>query len=178
MEQRFTSMYREHYPAVARYVRRRANDVDTAEVVAQVFLTAWRRLADVPTDAPLPWLYAVAQRVLANEVRGMHRARRLQQRVEIVAPPPTQLPDHAGPVADTMALQTAFDALPERDQEILRLIAWEGLTVSETATVLGIGRTAVAMRVRRLRRKFQHLRAPSETNDVGDPAEDLVGRTT
>ncbi|GAA2527843.1 sigma-70 family RNA polymerase sigma factor [Pilimelia columellifera] len=174
MEERFTALYRQHYPAVARYVARRAGDVDTGEVVAQVFLTAWRRFADVPQESPLPWLYAVAGRVLANEIRGIQRSRRLQQRVEIVAPT-HDLPDHSGRIVEEVAMRAAFDGLSERDQEILRLIAWEGLTVAEAALVLGCGRTTVAMRVRRLRRKFQHLRAP-ETPDEERSDNDLVGR--
>ncbi|HEX5741273.1 MAG TPA: sigma-70 family RNA polymerase sigma factor [Pilimelia sp.] len=174
MEQRFTAMYRECYADVARFVHRRATDVDVAEVVSQVFLTAWRRFDDVPQEAPLPWLYAVASRVLANELRGRQRARRLTQRVVAVAPPPDQ-PDHSARVVNEVALRAAFDQLSERDQEILRLIAWEGLTTAETAVVLGCGRTAVAMRVRRLRRQFHHLRASGGVPSADVPAE-VAGR--
>jgi RNA polymerase sigma-70 factor (ECF subfamily) len=39
------------------------------EGLAETFLVAWRRLDDVPDD-PLPWLYRVARRVLANQRRS------------------------------------------------------------------------------------------------------------
>jgi RNA polymerase sigma factor (sigma-70 family) len=150
-ERRFTAMYEAHYDAVARYVRRRAPDVDLADVLAKVFLAAWQRFADVPPDAALPWLYRTAGNVLANEFRGRQRAARLQERAE---PPPPAV-DHADHVVDRLALSAAFDGLDPRDQEILRLIAWEALTVREAALVLGLRRTTVAMRVRRLARRFR-----------------------
>ena len=49
------------------------------------------------------------------------------------------------------ALATAFNALSERDREVLRLVAWEGLSLADTATVLGC--SAVACRVRYHRAK-------------------------
>ena len=45
----------------------------------------------------------------------------------------------------------AFNALSERDREVLRLVAWEGLSLADTATVLGC--SAVACRVRYHRAK-------------------------
>ncbi|HWS32558.1 MAG TPA: sigma-70 family RNA polymerase sigma factor [Actinoplanes sp.] len=159
-EQRFTSLYEKHYGHVARFVLRRAPDLDTGDVVASVFTTAWRRLPDVPADEPLPWLYAVARHTLANEFRGRRRARQLDEQVR--AAPAGHLPDPAEGVVDQLALATTLAGLHDRDQEILRLIAWEGLSVREVATVLGCGRTAVAMRVYRLRRAFRHLLAASD----------------
>jgi RNA polymerase sigma factor (sigma-70 family) len=143
-ERRFTAMYQAHYDAVARYVRRRAPDVDLADVLAKVFLVAWQRFAAVPPDAALPWLYRTAGNVLANELRGRQRAE-----------PPPPAADHADHVVDRLALRAAFDGLDPRDQEILRLIAWEALTVREAALVLGLRRSTVAMRVRRLARRFR-----------------------
>ena len=39
-------------------------------------------------------------------------------------------------------LRSALTALPERDRELLLLVAWEGLTPAEAAAVLGIGKVA------------------------------------
>lgn len=156
-ERRFTLMYRAHYDDIVRFVRRRAPDVDVADVLGQVFLTAWQRLPDIPRGAALPWLYRVARNTLANDVRGRQRSRRLHQRIRTSSPGDEESPDHADLVVDRLALRVAFDQLGQRDQEILRLIAWEGLTVREVATVLECRRTTVAMRVNRLRRKFHHF---------------------
>ena len=60
-----------HALDVRRYLYRRLVGVpdpaSTAdELTADVLVVAWRRRADIPAGAELPWLYAVARRVLAN----------------------------------------------------------------------------------------------------------------
>jgi RNA polymerase sigma-70 factor (ECF subfamily) len=70
-ERRFQEFYRAHEAAVLAYARRRAPAI-AEDVVAETFLVCWRRLDDVPANA-LPWLYAVARNVLANERRKQAR---------------------------------------------------------------------------------------------------------
>ena len=53
--------------------------------------------------------------------------------------------------------------LSELDQEILRLIGWEDLTVSEAATVLSCTRTTAAVRLHRARRRLTAAMAYSTT---------------
>ncbi len=48
----------------------------------------------------------------------------------------------------------ALARLGERDQEVLRLAAWEGLDPSRAAAVLGCSRGALAGRLRRARRRL------------------------
>ena len=56
---RFDALFRERSPDVIAYCRRRArSSSDAQDAVAEVFLTAWRRLDDVPPgDATRIWLY-------------------------------------------------------------------------------------------------------------------------
>jgi RNA polymerase sigma-70 factor (ECF subfamily) len=54
------------------------------------------------------------------------------------------------PVGDP-ELAAGFAALSERDREVLRLVAWEGLSLRDAARVLGC--SAVACRVRYHRAK-------------------------
>ena len=53
----FTEVVREHSTALVRYFARRGPRQDAEDLAAEVFATAWRRRADVPPDAVLPWLY-------------------------------------------------------------------------------------------------------------------------
>ena len=107
-EDRFTALYERHFDAIERYVRRRAADVAVGDVVAEVFLVAWRRLEEMPEE-PLPWLYGVARRVLANELRGRDRRERLVERVSGQASHSEA--DHADAVASRMSVAAAFDRL-------------------------------------------------------------------
>jgi RNA polymerase sigma-70 factor (ECF subfamily) len=70
--QKFERIYESHREAVCAYVRRRAPEAVVDDVVADVFVVCLRRIEHVP-EAPLPWLYAVARKTLANERRKRAR---------------------------------------------------------------------------------------------------------
>jgi RNA polymerase sigma-70 factor (ECF subfamily) len=150
----FTDVYGTHHADVVRYGLRRLGDLEASTELAQeVFVVAWRRRAEVP-DTSLPWLYGVARRLLANQWRA-HRSRpealplthpdALPQRAQ------TPQPDSVVALAD---LHTALAALPGADQEILRLIGWEQLTLAEAAVALDCSRGAAAVRLHRARRRL------------------------
>jgi len=137
--QRFEQLYAEHADAISAYVRRRAPRDAVDDVVSDVFLVCFRRLDDVPENA-LPWLYAVARNTLANERRRRSRQHRVS--VDVTYEPE--------PVGDS-TLAAAFAELSDRDREVLRLVAWEGLSLREAAVVLDC--SPVACRVRYHRAK-------------------------
>lgn len=151
-QRRFEAMYVAHYPAVLSYIRRRtAGPDDVADAIAETFTTAWRRLDDVPAgDAARLWLYGVARRVLANHRRGESRrtalAVRLRAELATFAEPPRDR-DHAD-------VRAAFGRLGAADRELLSLVAWEGLSTAEIATVLGCTRGAVRLRLHRARKRL------------------------
>ncbi|MCX4472473.1 sigma-70 family RNA polymerase sigma factor [Micromonospora sp. NBC_01655] len=153
-ESQFTELYTRHHGDVWRYVARRIAGSDIGDVVAEVFLVAWRRLGDVPSGSALPWLYGVARLVLANEARGRRRWQELTLRVA-AEPDQAVLADHADEVVSQRDIAVAFGRLSGADQEILRLVAWERLTVSEAAVALEQSRAACAMRLMRARRRLR-----------------------
>ncbi|MFB6719045.1 RNA polymerase sigma factor [Kribbella sp. NPDC056345] len=150
---RFEDLFTAHHERVLGYVlRRTGNAGDVDDVVAETFLTAWRRLGDVPEDAALPWLYAVARRVLANHRRREKTRVALVERLRVAPLTGTQTdPEGAAITA------AAWRELPERDREVLALIAWEGLDADQVAVVLGCSRNAVRIRVHRAKRRFEKL---------------------
>jgi RNA polymerase sigma-70 factor (ECF subfamily) len=142
----FTALYSAHYPQVVRYVLRRLVDPDAAAELAQeVFVIAWRRRAEVP-DRQLPWLYGVARRVLANHWRARQAAPvRVDEEQLSIA-----IDEHS--VADRLTdIRRALATLSEADQELLRLIGWEELSLAEAAAVLGCSRATAAVRLHRAR---------------------------
>lgn len=166
IEEQFTTLYRRHREAVERYVLRRAGPEEVGDVLAEVFLVAWRRFDRIPAD-PLPWLYGVARRVLANDRRAARRRTDLEDLLAIQPHRPDA--GHAEEVAARTDLAQAFGRLGTADQEVLRLALWEELTPAEIARVLG--QSSVAVRVRlhrargRLRRQFQaHPAASNPTS--------------
>jgi RNA polymerase sigma-70 factor (ECF subfamily) len=160
---RFESAFREHYDAVLRFAKVRA-DPDTArDVTAETFTAAWNDLDRLP-DEPRPWLLAVARRKLADHYRT--RARRARGDAHLAAGDAAVVPDHAAPIAAHDAIRAALARLKRADQEILRLIAWDELTRAEAAQVLGCSTAQVAVRLHRARRRF---RAALELEDPAEP---------
>jgi RNA polymerase sigma-70 factor (ECF subfamily) len=93
-EATFRRLYAEHGRAVLAYAVRRSIDAaDAADVVADTFLVAWRRLPDVRAgDEARLWLYGVARRTLANQRRAERRRERLAERLRRELP--TEVSDH------------------------------------------------------------------------------------
>ena len=149
---RFDLLFTEYQRAVLAYAMRRSQDLaDAEDVAAETFIIAWRKIDSVPATEPLPWLYAVARRVLSNQRRGNGRRERLAAllRVEDVATPLLAGEDQDGPSFVALA------SLSAADQEILRLVAWEELGNQQIAAVLGITPNAVAIRLHRARSRFE-----------------------
>lgn len=144
------ALFEAHFEPLLAYARRRTPQLSDAEdLVAETFAVAWRRLDRVPQVAAeeLPWLYGVARRLLANQRRGAARRLRLLERLRsTISAPSVDAPQDIG---------RALARLSEAEQELLRLIAWEGLTHAEVGTVLGISPNAVAIRVHRARERLR-----------------------
>lgn len=149
----FAAMYRAHHAAICRYVARRlspAGDDEVRDLAAEVFTTAWRRRAVVPPE-PLPWLYGVARRVLANERRASQRRRRLADRLLAHAPDQVDVAVDG----DRPIVLDALDRLSPADREVLALAAWEELGPAEIAVVLRCSRSAASMRLHRARARLR-----------------------
>lgn len=167
-EARFDRLYADHGRALLAYALRRTSDPqDAADVLAETFLTAWRRLPDIPPgDAARLWLYGVARRVLANQQRSERRRRRLAERLAHELP--TALRDLQAPASETDMVRAALAELGAADQEIVRLAGWEQLTPAQIATVLQISPLAARSRLHRARRRLgAALRRAPEPADLG-----------
>ena len=146
----FDQLYRAHRDDVWRYLRRRAAS-EPEDLTTEVFLVAWRRRSELP-DAPLPYLYGIARKVLANHRRGGARRDALAERAGEHAV--TAAPDHAEAFGLRDELARALAALSESDRELVLLVAWEGLSLGEAATALGCRTGTAAVRLHRARRRL------------------------
>ncbi|WP_408897990.1 RNA polymerase sigma factor [Nocardioides sp. R1-1] len=153
----FRRLYAAHFDAVLGFALRRTDrPEDAADVTADTFLVAWRRLRHVPPgEATRPWLYAVARRTLANQRRGEGRRVALGERLRLqIAHAVADLADDVVHRADVTA---AMRRLSARDEEVLQLHLWEGLEPREIAEVLGLPATVVRPRLSRARARLRAL---------------------
>jgi RNA polymerase sigma factor (sigma-70 family) len=165
-DERFQALYDAHAGAVLGYARRRAARADADDVLAEVFLVAWRRLEEVPSTQERVWLLGVARRALANQRRGSTRQGALRERLALHAQAPASA--QSFPAAGQTRLGRALASLSESDRELLLLLAWEGLSNEEAARVLEIGPRALRVRLHRARRRLAAALAREGSSDATD----------
>ncbi len=155
-EARFEGMYRSTYRSLLAFALRRVGDPEDArDVVAETFAITWRRLDDVPDGvSEKAWLFGVARRVLANHRRSRWRSSLLQDKLTAQRQMQAVEP---GPPDSSLCVEAlaALSRLPLKQQEVLRLAAWEGLSHGDVAVVLGCSANAVDVRLHRARKALQ-----------------------
>jgi RNA polymerase sigma-70 factor (ECF subfamily) len=175
----FERCFREHYADVLAFALRRIAGRQTAEdIAAETFAVAWRRRDRIP-DPPLPWMYGIAVKVIANQRRSLRRRGALEERLASeaeVAGPQSDL-DEALHQRTTFA--TAFRHLSDSEREVLSLVVWEGLEPREAAVALDCSYAAFRVRFHRARRKLEkqlaaagHLLPDSCRTAAPEPAEE------
>lgn len=177
--ERFERCFRDHYAKILAFTMRRLSDREAAEdAVSETFAVAWRRRDRIPEPA-LPWLYAVALRVIANQYRATQRRRNLDARLASETRDGTPALDPADALDRRDAFSVAFAQLSEREREVLRLVAWDGLDTRDAAAVLGCSSGAFRVRLHRARRKLAkqleaagHLPVVERHSAEPEPAEE------
>lgn len=165
----FGVIYERHTDAVFRYLSRRVGTDVAEDLLGDVFaaaVTARLRAAPHASGSALPWLYGIAKNVLRTHLRGR------------VAPSNASAEyamdwDAVDARVDASeqreGLRVALEALSPAERDVLLLVAWEQLTVSEAAEALDITAVAARSRLHRARaRAAAALHAPSLQTDRQD----------
>jgi RNA polymerase sigma-70 factor (ECF subfamily) len=162
---RFEALYAaNHAPILGYALRRVTSPDDAADILAETFLTAWRRLDELPTgDEAKLWLYGVARRVLANYYRGERRRSALADRLRAELASSYVPPEFDG---ESAKIAEALRRIPREQRELLALNAWEGLDYGEIATVLGCSRNAVRIRFHRARMRLAAELASTDDHEL------------
>jgi RNA polymerase sigma factor (sigma-70 family) len=176
---RFESLYDEYRAAVGAYCRRRLPRDAIDDVMAEVFETGWRRIDHIPVGAELPWLYGVARNVIANQRRGVSRRTRLVSRLLARTPDRRQESTFDSEWSGATApILDALATLAPSDQEVLRLRAWEELTITEIAIVLGTTAHAVEMRLSRAKRRLERALESTKQNGLTEATPTPIAKGT
>ena len=164
-EARLGALFEAHSRRVYAYAARHT-DPDTAQdVVAEVFLTAWRRLRDVP-EPSLPWLLVTARNVVSNTRRSLLRQDRLGTAVAQVSLLAAVVPGADETAIERARMFTALDRLSAVEREALLLTAWDGLPARDAAVVAGCSVRAFEVRLSRARAHLDGL--------LGEPSEPIT----
>lgn len=159
-QEAFAELFDRHVRRVHGFCLRQTGDWALAQDLTSVtFLEAWRRQSVlVEQGKVVAWLLGIAFNVVRQERRSRRRYRQALQRLPV--PPPDF--DHADESAarataevEATELLAQLRQLPKKEQAVLVLTAWEGLSSAETAVALGVPEATVRSRLHRARVRLQ-----------------------
>ena len=155
---------------------------DAEDVVAVVFLEAWRRRRDVRLvdGSLLPWHLVVTTNVSLNTERSGRRYRRLLAKLpaaEDAVDPSNEVGDRLDSERMSQQITAALQRLGASDRRIVDLCLVDQLPMAAVASVLDLPVGTVKSRLSRARAKLQaelgSLRGPDEM-----PAPSTAGPST
>jgi RNA polymerase sigma factor (sigma-70 family) len=160
------ALYDRHAPAVHAYLSRRAGRGVADDLVSEVFVAAVqarRRVRPHASGSALPWLYGIARNVIRAHLRATAPAH-----------PTIGVPGDDWDAVDARIdasavagdLRQALDGLSDVERELLLLVAWEQLTVTEAAAVLDITTTAARSRLHRARTRAAATLTSATTGEL------------
>jgi RNA polymerase sigma-70 factor (ECF subfamily) len=175
----FEAIFRRHHRRIWAYLARMGGPDSADEVTGDVFVAAFsqRDRYDPDRGSVVTWLLGIATNHARTRFRRQGRAdRALARFAGQSAPAPSPFDDADAALDDARALdrvRAALTALPERDREMILLVAWENLTYQEVADVLDMELGTVRSRLSRARHRLRQRagldhaapRSPTENAD-------------
>jgi RNA polymerase sigma-70 factor (ECF subfamily) len=159
----FAELFERHAKAIWNYAYRlTASWAAADDLLAEVFLVAWRRRGEVRLvrDSALPWLYTVANNICRDERRRKRRFLRAAPRLA----EQDSTPDPAEAIAEDSAnrhrLSEVVDAiarLPKAEREAARVCLLGGVSTPDAATLFGISEVSVRSRLSRARARLHTI---------------------
>jgi len=151
---RFERLVDLHGRRVHAYLARRA-PAHADDLLAEVWLAAYaaRHRYDAARGEVAGWLFGIARHVLLSHFRA-------QKRVVDIGSGPSAVDDWAlvdarlDASAATQRLRSVLAAMPAEERDVLLLVAWEELSPSEAAGVLGIPAGTARSRLHRARARL------------------------
>jgi len=147
----FGELFWRHNGAVHGYLARRAGRQIADDLVAEVWLRAFRNRENFDLQYPdaRPWLFGIARNVLSWHWRQLTNAPPLESAA--ISDPWPELEEHLNENEQRVALLKALDMLTNEEREVLLLVAWEQLSAVAIALMLDIPASTVRNRLHRAR---------------------------
>lgn len=151
----FGVIYARHAGAVHRFLARRVGAVAADDLLGEVFVVAVGarlRVKQHPSGSALPWLYGIASNVIRSHRRQAVAAVEPGERLSFDW---DAIDARLDAVGRREELRAVLDALTDAERELLLLVAWEELSPTEAAEVLGLTAVAARSRLHRARTRAQ-----------------------
>jgi RNA polymerase sigma factor (sigma-70 family) len=173
----FGDLFDRHSRAIYNFCFRRTADWAAAEdLVATVFLEAWRKRDSVkvgPDGSLLPWLYGVALNLLRNHRRAQRRLVSALHRLrgEAREAASDDAATHVEAVRQMRAVLDSVERLPRRERDVLYLCVFAELGYDDAALALGVPIGTVRSRLARARGRLRELQSQTKHREDMNPNE-------
>ena len=174
----FGELFERHFEAAHRFCGRRAERDRVEDLAGETFRRAFefRGSYDLEQASALPWLFRIALNLLCDESRSKMAQDRAYARLNALEGKNTENGVGEAFAAteareELAAVARLLASLPEDDVEALLLHAWDDLSYSEVAVVLGVPIGTVRSRLSRLRRRLGLLLANAGSSRDGSGKE-------
>ena len=152
----FADVVRALSPPLHAYLARRAGS-DADDLLAETWLRAYaaRRTYDAARGSVRVWSFGVARHVLLAHWRRVVDLPHDSAAHEETTDPWADVDDRLAAAAVAPALRGAIAELPAVERELLLLVAWDGLTPTEAAAVVGVPAPTARTRLFRARQRIR-----------------------
>lgn len=150
------------------YFERRTAPDNAADLVAETMLVAWQREEIHPegAEASRMWLFGIARNVLKNSERGQRRRHRLSNKLKMLL-----RPDETSQAADDGAdVRDAVQQLDPELSELVRLVHWEGFSITDAGQILGLSSSTARGSYQRAKQQLREALDPDNSEAQHCPA--------
>ncbi|ANE47399.1 hypothetical protein SY83_15210 [Paenibacillus swuensis] len=155
----FQQVYAQHKPTVYHFLHRLTrNHHEASDLVQDTFLRYYQSGRNVKESSVRAWLFQTSYRVFVDHYRK--KTTRAWLPFESVSEP--ESPEHHYPETTYLfnewetELCKHMDRLKPKEQQILTLLAWEGLSYREIAERMDCTESTVKTSIHRARNKMRH----------------------
>jgi len=143
--------------------------------LAETYRVAWEKRKRIPAGRDArPWLFGVARNATREQRRIRERRAATTHELALAA----ERSYTAASPHDT-ALTAALSELSPTDQEIVTMLAADGLAPREVASILGLSPNVVRVRAHRARQKLKTLLTPpGDAEEDPEPSSATATRTS
>ena len=173
--QAFGVLFDRHAGVLLRFLLRRTDPAQADDLLGEVFRIAFERRTtfDPGRESARPWLYGIANNLVAKHHRSEARRLKAMARWAARRGPAGDPADQAVPAVDAgrrwARVAEAVAALPAPERQALLLYAWEELSYDEIAAALGVPVGTVRSRLSRARARMAAMTQDAGAATAADP---------
>lgn len=158
-ELEFSQRLRLAIPSLDLYVSSRTQRQYVDDICSDAIAIAWQKRDKIPSqetgqanDPLVPFLILTARNLIRNLERKISTSNRHLKDLL-----PNDSPSAEAVVLGDHNLNRALQKLKPKDRELLLLLAWHDLSISEIAKVLGMSKANVSVRLNRARNRLSEI---------------------